>query len=97
MTCARFESIWYALEDTRTDAASMKIKSELLVRIQESVRSWGLAEPEAAHRLGLTIPCFDDLLRGRIDKFSLDALLNLATASGLSLSLHVAPQEHAVA
>lgn len=47
--------------------------------------------PEAAaSRLGITRPSLNDLLQGKLAKFSLDALVNLATASGLALEIRVA-------
>lgn len=42
-----------------------------------------------AEQLGITQPRLNDLLRGRIDKFSLDALVNLASLAGLRVDLRV--------
>jgi predicted XRE-type DNA-binding protein len=89
MTELNFESIWDAIEDTPVEAANMKARSELLVAIQASVESWGLTQAEAAARLAITQPRMNDLLRGRIDKFSLDALMNLAPVAGLAVKLEV--------
>jgi predicted XRE-type DNA-binding protein len=43
----------------------------------------------AAKRLGITQPRLNDLLRGRVDKFSLDALVELAARAGLKVSLQI--------
>ena len=43
----------------------------------------------SASDLGLTQPRLNDLMRGRIDKFSLDALVNLAAPAGLVVRLQV--------
>jgi predicted XRE-type DNA-binding protein len=43
----------------------------------------------AAKKLGLTQPRMNDLLRGRINKFSLDTLMNLATRAGLAVRVEV--------
>jgi predicted XRE-type DNA-binding protein len=51
------------------------------------VKSWGLPQEAAAARLGITRPRLNDLLRGKLGKFSLDALVNLATAAGLTLEI----------
>ncbi len=48
-----------------------------------------LSQTEAARRLGLTQPRLNDLMRGRIDKFSLDALINLARPAGLAVQLKI--------
>jgi predicted XRE-type DNA-binding protein len=53
-------------------------------------RRWlELTQVEAAKRLGVTQPRMNDLLRGRIDKFSLDALMILATTAGLTVEWRV--------
>jgi len=53
------------------------------------VAAWSITQAAAAKRLGLTQPRMNDLLRGRIDKFSLDALMNLATRAGIAVRLEV--------
>jgi predicted XRE-type DNA-binding protein len=82
----KFTSVWDALEDTPQDAANMKARCKLMLAIREVVDGWSLTQNETAVRIGVTQPRMNDLLRGRIDKFSLDALLNLAHAAGLSVS-----------
>jgi predicted XRE-type DNA-binding protein len=54
------------------------------------VESWRVTQAEAAKRLGVTQPRMNDLVRGRIDKFSLDALIELAAQAGLSVHVKVA-------
>lgn len=85
-----FANIWDALEDTPAEPASMTMRSSLLIAIEQRVRSWGITQAEAAARLGITQPRLNDLLRGRLTKFSLDMLINLASAAGLKVSLDVA-------
>ena len=63
----------------------MELRSALMSAITERVESWGVPQHEAAKRLGLTRPRLDDLMRGKIDKFSLDALVSIATAAGFKL------------
>jgi predicted XRE-type DNA-binding protein len=80
-----FESVWDALEPSSAEAAHMKMRSELMLAIKEAVAGWGLTQAEAAKRLAVTQPRLNDLLRGRISKFSLDALVALAARAGLAL------------
>jgi prevent-host-death family protein len=68
-----FESVWDALEDTPTEAENMKLRSSLMIAISETVSAWGVTQMDAASRLGVTQPRLNDLLRGRVGKFSLDA------------------------
>lgn len=53
-------------------------------------RSWELPREAAAGRLGITRSRLNDLLQGKLAKFPLDALVNLATASGLTVHVQVA-------
>lgn len=89
MKSETFESVWDALCDTPEEAANMKVRAELMLNIRERVKAWGLTQEEAAKRLHLTRPRLNDLLRGKIDKFSLDALVNIATAAGLALHIEL--------
>lgn len=90
MECQSFATVWDALEETPREAANMLMRSRLLIAIETQVRGWELAEAEASRRLGITQPCLDDLLQGRITKFSLDTLINIASQAGLSVTLDIA-------
>ena len=84
-----FESVWDAIEPSSAEAAHMKMRSELMIAIQEAVAGWGLTQAGAAKRLAITQPRLNDLLRGRSGKFSLDALVALATRAGLAVRIEV--------
>lgn len=73
-----FDNVWDALEESSAEAASMSMRSSLLIAIEQQVRGWGVTQAEAARRLGIAQPRLNDLLRGRITNFSLDTLLKLA-------------------
>lgn len=89
MTKDRFESVWDAIEDTPADVAAMRARADLMTAVREIVDSWDFTQAVAARKLGVTQPRLNDLLRGRIDKFSLDALMELATRAGLSVRVEV--------
>lgn len=82
-----FANVWDALEDTPQEAASMSMRSNLLIAVEQRVRSWNVTQAVAAKRLGITQPRLNDLLRGRVTNFSLDTLINLATQAGLAVRL----------
>jgi predicted XRE-type DNA-binding protein len=90
MEVQTFDDVFDALSDTPAEAANMKARAELLGALVEHVKSWSLPQEAAAARLGITRPRLNDLLRGKLGKFSLDALVNLATAAGLVLEIRVA-------
>ena len=71
------------------EARNLALRSEILIRIEEFVERSGLTQARAAARLGLTQPRLNALLKGKIDQFSLDALVNAATRAGLQVDLLV--------
>ena len=90
MSKREFASVWDAIESTPADAAAMKARSDLMIAIREVVEGWDSTQAAAAKKLGITQPRLNDLLRGRINKFSLDALMSIAVKAGLSVRLRVA-------
>jgi len=87
MESESFDNVFDALCDTAAEAANMKARAELMLGIRERVKTWGEPQEAAAKRLGLTRPRLNDLMRGKIDKFSLDALVNIATSAGYVLHI----------
>lgn len=83
----RFSSVWDALEDTPQQAANMRLRSKLLLELCNATRSWELSQKEAAQRLGISQPRLNDMLNGKIDKFSLDALVNLSAAAQMNVDI----------
>lgn len=84
-----FASVWDALEETPEEAANMRLRSELAIRVRAAVEEWKLTQAQAARRLGVTQPRLNDLLRGRVDRFSLDALVGLADRAGLKVRMEI--------
>lgn len=71
------------------EAQNLRLRSELMIEIEDFVEASGLTQKEAAKRLGVTQPRLNDLLRGKIGKFSLDALVNMLARVGRSVSIRV--------
>lgn len=95
MNAETFDSVFDALASTPAEAANMTARADLLLAIRERVRAWNVPQEQAAARLGLTRPRLNDLLRGKLDKFSLDALVNIATAAGFKLHIQLENTEAA--
>lgn len=89
MSTEIYASVWDALADTEQEAANLKVRSHLLYEIRKAVQRWGVSQEEAARRLGLTRPRINDLLRGKLAKFSLDALVNIAASAHLDIEIRV--------
>ena len=89
MTTQRFASVWEAIEDTPAQAENMKLRSALLMALKRHLEAAGLSQAQAAVLLGVTQPRVSDLMRGKINLFGLDALVNMASAAGLHVELRV--------
>jgi len=77
-----YASVWDAIADTPEEAANLSLRSELMDEIEAIIKESGWTQAEAAKRCGVTQPRMNDLLRGRIARFSIDALVNIASALG---------------
>lgn len=84
-----FADVWDAIEDDTAERARLKMRSDLLRALERCVIGWNVTQSEATKRLGITQPRLNDLLRGRFNKFSLGALLDLATCAGIAIRLTI--------
>ncbi len=84
MSKQRFQSVWDAIEDTPQLAASMRARSELVIELTELIKKRGMTQAEAAKLFGVTQPRISDLTRGKIELFSVDALIDMAAVAGLA-------------
>lgn len=89
MSKQRFESVWDAIEDTPEEAENMKLRSVLMTALKQHIVRSNMTQAEAARQLGVTQPRVSDLMRGKINLFGLDALVNMASAAGLRMELQV--------
>ena len=92
MSDQQFASVWDAIEETPAEAANMKLRSVLMRALERHIKAQNWTQTEAAVRLGVTQPRVSDLMRGKIDLFAIDTLVNMATAAGLRVEMNV---EHA--
>src|SRR6202035_4200712 len=89
MKTRTFANVWDALSDSPEEAATMKIRSDVMIAINDTIRAWETTQAQAASRLGVTQPRLNDLLLGKINKFSLDTLLTLAGRAGLKVKINI--------
>ncbi len=82
MNTTEFTNVWDAIADTPEQAANLRARAELMRQIAAIIKENHWKQSEAAQRCGVTPPRIGDLLRGRVSCFSLDALVNIATALG---------------
>ena len=89
MSHQRFASVWDAIEDTPEEAENLKLRSVLMRALKSHLTRTGMSQAQAAKLFGVTQPRISDLMRGKINLFGLDALVNMATAAGLHIEMRV--------
>jgi predicted XRE-type DNA-binding protein len=89
MSNERYASVWDAIENTPEEAENMKLRSALMTALKEHVARTGLSQSQAAKLFGVTQPRVSDLMRGKINLFGLDALVNMAAAAGMHVEMRV--------
>lgn len=89
MSNERLASVWDAIEDTPAEAENMKLRSALMMALKEHIARAGMSQSQAAKLFGVTQPRVSDLLRGKINLFGLDTLVNMAVAAGLHVEMRV--------
>jgi predicted XRE-type DNA-binding protein len=85
-----FDSVWDAIADSPEEASHLRMRAEFMNAIGERVIQWKVTQAEAASRLGITQPRLNALLKGKISRFSLDALVTLAYRAGLNPKVKLA-------
>jgi predicted XRE-type DNA-binding protein len=89
MSDQQFNSVWDALEDTPEEAENMKLRSSLLTALKLHITRTEMSQAQAAKLFGVTQPRISDLMRGKINLFALDALVNMAAKAGLHIEMRV--------
>lgn len=89
MSNERFASVWDAIEDTPEEAENMKLRAALMSALKAHIARADLTQTKAAKLFGVTQPRVSDLMRGKIDLFALDALVNMAAAAGLHVEMRI--------
>ena len=83
------DNVFRDLGFSEPEAQNLLLRADLMIAIQRYLRKSGLSQTEAAQKLGITQPRLGDLARHRIERFSLDALVNLASKAGLNVRLTI--------
>jgi predicted XRE-type DNA-binding protein len=89
MSKRRFANVWDAIENSPAQAENMKLRSALMTALRDHVGRLGQSQSEAAKLLGVTQPRISDLMRGKIESFGLDTLVNMIGAAGLHVEIRI--------
>lgn len=83
------ENVFKDLGFSETEAEHLMIRSRLMLEVERFVRKSKLSQREAAKMLGVTQPRLNDLLQGKIQKFSIDSLVKMLSKVGFHVDVHV--------
>jgi predicted XRE-type DNA-binding protein len=86
----RYESAFDALFDDQVVAQNLKVRSGLMVMLEQEIDRQELTQKTAAALFGVSQPRISDLMKGKIDKFSIDMLVNMLAALGKDVSIQAA-------
>lgn len=89
MSKQEFASVWDAIEDSSDAAENMKLRAVLMMALKNHLKRSAMGQAQAAQLFGVSQPRVSDLMRGKIDLFGLDALVNMAAAAGLHIEMRV--------
>ena len=89
MRARKFSNVWDAIEPIPEKAAQLKARATLMTALRDHIHKARWTQAEAARRLGVTQPRISTLMRGRLSLFSLDTLVEMATAAGLRVEIKV--------
>jgi predicted XRE-type DNA-binding protein len=83
------ENIFRDLGFDDAEAENLKLRSRLMQRVEKFVKQSNMTQSEAASVLGVTQPRLNQLLKGKIQLFSLDALVNMLANAGMRVTMTV--------
>jgi len=71
----------------KAEAAHLLIRTDLMIQLKALIADRGLTQKSAAEALGVTQPRISELVRGRIELFSIDTLVEMLTHLGVAVTL----------
>jgi predicted XRE-type DNA-binding protein len=79
------DNVFRDLEFPREEAENLKVRADLMIQISKLIRSRRLTQAQAAGLFGVTQPRMSDLVRGKIERFSIDTLVAMLGHAGVRI------------
>lgn len=79
---------------SQEESDKLIIKSKLMMEIESFIKNKGMTQAHAAELMGVTRPRISDVMRGKIDKFTIDALVDMLSKAGFQVAITI---EHVAA
>lgn len=74
-------------------AEHLLVRADLMIRLEKELRARALKQAQAAKLLGISQPRVSDLLRGRMELFSADSLIDMLARLGIKVRLVASPRK----
>ena len=82
-----YTNIFNALEADPAVAQNLYVRSQLMIRLKDRISEQGLTQTEAAERIGVSGSTINELLKGKIERFTVDALVNMLMRIGIGVEV----------
>ncbi|WP_289022855.1 XRE family transcriptional regulator [Desulfobacter postgatei] len=86
-----YKNVFSALEDDPAEARNLFIRSKLMLEIKKQIKETGMTQKAAGTKMGVTQPRISDLMQGKIDLFTIDALVSMLEKIGVEVEVSVKP------
>lgn len=87
MNTQTYSSVFDAIADTKEEATNLKLRALLMNKIVDFIKESNFNQTQASEFFNVTQPRISDLFNGKLSKFSLDALVNMISKTGLDLDI----------
>ncbi len=78
-----YKNVFEAIEDDPVIAENLRIRSEMMVMLRKFIKENGLTQKQAAKQFHVTQPRISNLVRGKIDLFTIDMLVSMLSHAGI--------------
>jgi len=72
------------------EAINLKLRSQLMIEVDKALAEKNMTQVAAAKVLDISQPRVSDLIRGKVDKFTIDMLVNILTKLGHTVTMRIA-------
>ena len=86
-----YKNVFDALEDDPVEAKNLYIRSMLMLEIKKYIEAASMTQKEASVQMGVTQPRISDLMRGKIDLFTIDTLVSMLGNAGIDVEFSLKP------
>ncbi len=82
-----YKNVFNALEDDSAIAKNLYIRSRLMLEIRKYIQEKDITQKEASVKMGVTQPRISNLMRGKIDLFTIDMLVSMLGKIGIDVEI----------